>query len=86
MIGPQENNEPLQSGTSRKRLKLRDEGGRLRICRKRHAPRLEKKERRLHERSEADQDNLRLCWRDVHFVAGERSASPNGLVLGVKAT
>jgi len=45
----------LQSGTSKKQLKLRDERERLRICRERLAPLLAKKELRLHERNEPNQ-------------------------------
>jgi len=52
------NNVPPQSGTSRKRLKLRDEREQLRICQNRRAPLSAKKELRLHERNEVAQDKV----------------------------
>jgi len=55
-----------RSGTSRKQLKLRDERKQSRICRKRRAPRLAKKELRLHERNGADQN--RIVHKGIFFA------------------
>ena len=46
-----ENNEPLQSGTLKKRPKLHSERGLSRICRKPRAPLSAKREPKAHERN-----------------------------------
>jgi hypothetical protein len=52
-----ENNEPLQSGISSKRLEPLDERERLRIYQKKRALLQVKKEPRLHERNGGEQSN-----------------------------
>jgi|ERR1051325_1959102 hypothetical protein len=55
-----ENNVPLQSGTLGKRLKLHSERRLSRICRNPRVRLSEKKEPRLHERSETAEDKGQL--------------------------